>query len=83
MTQPQPQSQPIRFFYVLTIQFPAPRGGGFGNFTTRGTFDWHQDRKAATRKELFTWVWDHVIVPKGLDGANVLFWTCEPDEYVA
>lgn len=76
MSQAQPQTR--TFFFMATLQVPDPRGIRVVNVWGNVEFP-----RSVTRQETITWFNTTYLPGEGLEGANIMFWQCEPDDYPA
>lgn len=64
------------FFFLATLQVPDPRGVRVQNVWGTVGFD-----KPMTRHDTITWFAQTYLPQIGMEGANITFWQCEPDDY--
>lgn len=66
------------FFFMAALQLPDPRGIRVVNVWGNVEFN-----PSVTRQDTITWFNQTYLPAEGLEGANIMFWQCEPDTYPA
>lgn len=64
------------FFFLATLQAPDPRGIRVLNVSGSVRF-----ATTVTRQDTFTWFTQTYLPEHNMEGANVMFWQCEPNDY--